>query len=95
MAFWADNHLHQALTGSASAPKANPIQGLVALWVQRFLSIVFPMLWLVAIGWVGVKADAVMSGFSKMADGAARAAQSGGDAAVSAAKAAATKGAKR
>ena len=95
MAFWADNHLHAALTGPASAPKANPIQGLVALWVQRFLYIVFPMLWLAAIGWVGVKADAVMAGMSKMADGAARAAQSGGDTAVSAAKAAASKGAKR
>ena len=95
MAFWADNHLHEALTGPASAPKANPIQGLVALWVQRFLYIVFPMLWLAAIGWVGVKADAVMAGVSKMADSAARAAQSGGDTAVSAAKAAATRGGKR
>ena len=92
MAFWADNHLHEALTGSATAPRANPIQGLVALWVQRFLYIVFPMLWLVAIGWVGVKADAAMSGLSGMSDGAARAAQSGGDAAVGAAKAAASKG---
>ena len=95
MAFWADNHLHEALTGPASAPKANPIQGLVALWVQRFLYIVFPMVWLVAIGWVGVKAEGLMSGMSKMADSAARAAQSGGDAAASAAKTAATKGAKR
>ena len=94
MAFWADNHLHEALTGPASAPRANPVQGLVALWVQRFLYLVFPMVWLVAIGWVGVKAEGLMGGFSKMADGAARAAQSGGDAAVSAAKTAATKGGK-
>ena len=92
MAFWADNHLHTALNGAASAPRGNPIQGLVALWVQRFLYIVFPMIWLAAIGWVGVKADAVMGGVSKMADSAARAAQSGGDTAVGAAKAAATKG---
>ena len=95
MAFWADNHLWEALNGAASAPRSNPIQGMVSLWVQRFLYVVFPMLWLVAIGWVGVKADAVMGGFSKMAEGAAGAAKSGGDAAVGAAKAAATKGAKR
>ena len=94
MAFWADNHLHSALNGAASAPKGNPIQGLVSLWVQRFLYVVFPMVWLAAIGWVGVKADAVMGGMSKMADSAARAAQSGGDTAVSAAKVAATKGRK-
>ena len=92
MAFWADNHLHGALNGAASAPKSNPIQGMVGLWVQRFLYIVFPMVWLAAIGWVGVKADAVMGGISKMADSAARAAQSGGDTAVGAARAAATKG---
>ena len=92
MAFWADNHLHAALNGAASAPRSNPIQGLVSLWVQRFLYIVFPMVWLVAIGWVGVKADAVMGGIAKMADPVARAAQSGGDTAVGAARAAATKG---
>ena len=92
MAFWADNHLHAALNGAASAPRGNPIQGLVSLWVQRFLYIVFPMVWLAAIGWVGVRADAVMGGMSKMADSAARAAQSGGDTAVSAARAAAAKG---
>ena len=94
MAFWADNHLYEALNGAASAPKSNPIQGLVSLWVQRFLYIVFPMIWLVAIGWVGVKAEALMGGLSKMADSAARAAQSGGDTAASAAKAAVTKGGK-
>ena len=92
MAFWADNHLHEALTGPASAPAANPIQGLVSLWVQRFLYIVFPMLWLAAVGWVGVKAGAAMGAISALGDSTARAAQSGGDAAVSAAKAAATKG---
>ena len=92
MAFWADNHLHEALTGAASAPAANPIQGLVSLWVQRLLYIVFPMLWLAAVGWVGVKAGSVMGAMSTLGDSTARAAQSGGDAAVSAARAAATKG---
>ena len=92
MAFWADNHLHEALNGAASAPRANPIQGLVALWVQRFLYMVFPMIWLAAIGWVGVKADSAMGAMSKLGEGTARAAQSGGDAVVSAARAAATKG---
>ena len=92
MAFWADNHLHTALNGPVSAPKSNPIQGLVGLWVQRFLYIVFPMVWLVAIGWVGVKAGTVMGGMSKMADSAAQAAQSGGDTAVGSARAAAAKG---
>lgn len=92
MAFWVDNHLYEALNGPAGAPKSNPLQGLVSLWVQRFLYIVFPMVWLAAIGWVGVKADAVMGGMSKMADSAASAAQSGGDTAVGAAKAAVMKG---
>ena len=95
MAFWVDNHLHAALSGAASAPKSNPIQGLVSLWVQRFLYMVFPMMWLAALGWVGVKADAAMGAMSKMSDSAARAAQSGGDTAVGAAKAAATKGGSR
>ena len=92
MAFWVDNHLYEALTGPAGAPKANPIQGLVSLWVQRFLYIVFPMIWLAAIGWVGVKAESAMGGISKLADSSAGAAQSGGDTAVGAAKAAAMKG---
>ena len=92
MAFWVDNHLHEALTGPAGAPKANPVQGLVSLWVQRFLYIVFPMVWLAAIGWVGVKAESAMGGIAKLADSSAGAAQSGGDTAVSAAKAAASKG---
>ncbi len=92
MAFWADNHLYEALNGAPSAPRGNPIQGLVSLWVQRFLYIVFPMMWLAAIGWVGVRADAVVGGMSKMADSTARAAQSGGDTAVAAARTAATKG---
>jgi len=92
MAFWVDNHLHEALTGPAGAPKANPIQGLVSLWVQRFLYIVFPMMWLAAIGWVGVRAESAMAGVTRLADSSAAAAQSGGDTAVSAAKGAATKG---
>ena len=92
MAFWVDNHLHEALTGPAGAPRANPIQGLVSLWVQRFLYIVFPMVWLAAIGWVGVKAESAMGGIAKLADSSAGAARSGGDTAVGAAKAAATKG---
>ncbi len=92
MAFWADNHLHEALAGPAGAPKANPIQGLVSLWVQRFLYIVFPMVWLAAIGWVGVRAESAMGGMAKLADTTAGAAQSGGDTAVSAAKSAVMKG---
>ena len=92
MAFWVDNHLREALVGAAGTPKSNPIQGLVSLWVQRFLYIVFPMMWLAAIGWVGVKAESAMGGVAKLADSTAAAAQSGGDAAVSAAKSAVAKG---
>ena len=92
MAFWVDNHLHEALVGPAGAPKGNPIQGLVSLWVQRFLYIVFPMMWLAAIGWVGVRAESAMGGMAKLADTTAGAAQSGGDTAMGAVKAAATKG---
>ena len=95
MAFWADNHLYEALTGAASAPAANPVQGLVSVWVQRLLYIVFPLAWLAALGWVGVKAHTAMGAVSKLADSTARAAQAGGDAAVGAGKTAALRGRRR
>ena len=91
MAFWADNHLYEALTGAASAPAVNPVQGLVSVWVQRLLYIVFPLAWLAGLGWVGVKAHTAMGAVSTLADSASRAAQAGGDAAVGAGKAAATR----
>ena len=95
MAFWADNHLYAALTGAASAPAANPIQGLVSVWVQRLLYIVFPLAWLAGLGWVGVKAHTAMGAVSTLADSTARAAQAGGDAAAGGARAAATRRLKR
>ena len=95
MAFWADNHLYEALTGAASAPAANPIQGLVSVWVQRLLYIAFPLAWLAGLGWVGVKAHTAMGAVSKLADSTARAAQAGGGAAVGAGKAAALRGRRR
>ena len=95
MAFWADNHLYEALTGAASAPAANPIQGLVSVWVQRLLYIVFPLAWLAALGWVGVKAHTAMGAVSKLADSTARAAQAGAGAAVGAGKAAVLRGRRR
>ena len=95
MAFWADNHLYEALTGAASAPAANPVQGLVSVWVQRLLYIVFPLAWLAGLGWVGVKAHTAMGAVSTLADSTSRAAQAGGDTAVGAGKAAATRRLKR
>ena len=95
MAFWADNHLHEALTGAASAPAVSPVQGLVSVWVQRLLYIVFPLAWLAALGWVGVKAHTAMGAVSQLADSTARAAQAGGRAAVDAGKAAALRGRRR
>ena len=70
IAFWADNNLTAALltgNGIAGALSAatNPIQLTILLWVQRFFYIVFPMIFLTMMGWVGFRAGQlgnIMSG---------------------------------
>lgn len=79
MAFWVDNHLFGALVGAASAPVPNPLQALVSLWVQRFLYIVFPMIWLAAMAWVGVRTSGITGAMSQLSDSTAKAAEKGGE----------------
>ena len=57
MAFWVDHHLYAAVMGPSTLPIANPVQAGIMVWVQRFLYLVFPMIWLTGLGWVGVNAQ--------------------------------------
>ena len=95
LAFWVDQHLYAAMAGSGISPISSPIQAGVMLWMQRFLYLVFPMIWLAGLGWVGVRAEeAFGQSVGASSRGAAEVAQSGGDTATSLAQRGATKGAK-
>ena len=81
IAFWVDQHLFSALTGPASAPKVNPMAGVILLWSQRLLYVAFPMIWLAGLGWVGVRAsEAFAGGVGTPGQSAAKMAESGGEA---------------
>ena len=93
LAFWVDQHLYAAMAGSGVSPISSPVQAGVMLWMQRFLYLIFPMIWLMGLGWVGVNADqAFGQSVSTPTGGAAGVAQSGGDTATSAARGAIGKG---
>ena len=95
VAFWVDQHLYGALTGGAGTVKANALQLGVMIWIQRLLYLVFPMVWVAALGWIGVRAEqAFAHGVTSPATGVGKAAQSGGDAATGAARAVVAKGVK-
>jgi len=34
---------------------ANPVQSGIILWTQRFLYLIFPMMFLTGLGWAGIK----------------------------------------
>lgn len=54
MAFWVDNNLMTVLLdGSIFAPVTNPTQAMILLWTQRFMYLLFPMIYLTAMGWIG------------------------------------------
>lgn len=61
VAFWVDNHIIAALMDGGFSPIANPLQQTIVLWSQRFLYMVFPFVWLTALGWVGVHANGLAS----------------------------------
>ncbi len=90
IAFWVDNHLINAImSGSSNASGiftawTNPMQTTIILWVQRFLYIVFPVLWVSGLGWIGVNAGGMMTGFNTQHSGTSGAFQ-GGPAATGAA----------
>ena len=95
VAFWVDQHLYGALTGERGSPKANALQLGVMIWIQRLLYLVFPMVWVAALGWIGVRAsDAFTHGVASPTKDVGAATRSGGDAAAGVAKGVATKGMK-
>ena len=57
IAFWVDNNLMHLLTSagglSVFASGTSVTQSLILLYISRFLYIVFPILYLTAVGWVG------------------------------------------
>ena len=95
IAFWVDNNLVAAIADGGFIPAASPMQTTIILWVQRFLYIVFPTIWLGALSWIGVKTNGLMQGgFGAMAQHTQQPFQAGGAAASKAAVSAATGGAK-
>ena len=60
VAFWLDNNLMNLMTEGSGLgvfePLANPVQSGIILWIERFLYIIFPMIFLTALGWVGIHA---------------------------------------
>ena len=60
VAFWMDNNLMNLMTDGSGlgvfTPLANPVQSGIIIWVERFLYIIFPMIFLTALGWVGISA---------------------------------------
>ncbi len=60
VAFYVDNHLMAALVeGQVFAPTSNPTQSLIVLWIQRFLYLFFPVIFLSAMSWVGIKVGVI------------------------------------
>ena len=57
VAFWMDNHLMHLMTEGSGLgvfePLASPVQSGIILWIERFLYIIFPMIFLTSLGWVG------------------------------------------
>lgn len=95
VAFYVDQQMYEALVQRSGAPTVNALQAGMMVWVQRLLYVAFPMIWLAALGWVGVKAsEAFTAGVNQPSQSVGAAARSGGDAAAGVAKAAVTKGMK-
>jgi len=86
IAFWVDQNLYAAVMGPSSLPVENPIQAGIMVWVQRFLYLVFPMIWLMGLGWVGVQAQqAFGESVGTPTGGVGATAAAGGDLAANAA----------
>lgn len=96
IAFWVDNNLTTAImSGGGGAgiftAVTNPTQSLIMVWSQRFLYMVFPMFWVTALTWVGVRANHMMAGAATLNSGSEAPMRAGADAAT----AVATKGASK
>ena len=57
VAFWVDQQLFSAIMGNASSAEFNLTQMMIFTWSQRFPYMVFPMIWMAGMGWVGVHAQ--------------------------------------
>ncbi len=87
IAFWIDNNLTNAImSGSGSAGVftaiANPTQTFIMVWIQRFLYIVFPMIWLSSLTWIGVRAGEFATQAGGMSKSTSEPMQRGGNSAV-------------
>ena len=93
VAFWIDQNLYAVVGPGSGGPTPNPIQLGMMVWIQRLLYYVFPLVWIAALGWVGVRAQeafqagvtapsaitqgAVRGGTDQVVSGAAQAATGG------------------
>lgn len=59
IAYWLDNQVMALMTEGGRfgvfEPIANPVQSGIILWVQRFLYLMFPMMFLTGLGWAGIR----------------------------------------
>jgi len=80
IAFWVDNNLMGALLeGGTFTVIANPTQSMIILWVQRLLYIVFPMIFMTSMGWVGFNFGKLGSEMTQITNAASSPGAAGGD----------------
>lgn len=96
VAFWFDNNLMSILTLSDGlgifAPVANPVQSVTILYIKRFLYLFFPSIFLISLGWAGMKGGEIVSQMGSMGGHMAAPGKAGGAVVEQAAKSAATGG---
>ena len=96
VAFWVDNNLMHLLTSagglSVFASGTSVTQSLILLYISRFLYIVFPILYLTAVGWVGFQSGNVVGQLTTFSGNAGSIGATGGQFAGQVATKAATKG---
>lgn len=89
VAFWMDNNLMNLMTEGSGLgvfePLANPVQSGIILWMERFLYIVFPMIFLTSLGWVGINAGHLGNQIQTFGSNVAAPGTAGGNVATSAA----------
>jgi len=92
VAFWMDNHLMALMTEGSRfgvfEPVANPVQSGIILWVSRFLYIIFPIMFVSGLTWIGIRAGSIGAEMTSFGGSIAKPGAAGG----AVAKTAATKG---
>ena len=92
VAYWMDNNLMSLMTEGGRfgvfEPLANPVQSGILIWTSRLFYLIFPALYLIALGWVGINAGQLINA----AEGFGSAVKAPGAAGGAAAKQIATKG---